>query len=577
MRLRSTLDWLPGLAFAALYLATPSRNLALTHDSVFYLMRIAEGAPALDPNHLVFEPMMACAHRLLALFVPDIGLERAIQVVNGLSGAAALQAGYLIAVRRLHISRLAASLASAAAGFTFGVWYYSTTVETYIVPLALLAWGFHALSARRPGTRHVVAGALAHSAATLVHQSAVLFGPAAVAALVTAEGVRVSRRQPRTGLRHVALYAILCAVLVGGAYALAAVGAGGATSPAEAMAWAKGHGADGGFWAAPPRAFVEAGVGFARALFGGHYAFAVDALVSRVQQALPGKYLGDELFLVRRLPGVQALALLALTAVTGLLLTGLAAAGLWSLARRRFAADRRALGLLSLWLLAYMAFFTFWDPQNADFWIVPAFLIWYVLAALVSRPGGLPRPARLAMAAAAAGLLVTTGAGIIRFTSDPQNDFYTVYLRDVPAIVGPADTLVVGDDWPIARHIGYRLKKRAIYLTNEASARRSPAQIAARLEQSLREGRRVFVADDVLQAKAQAVAVHGEGYADYVRGVAGRLCDLRALPAGPHQLQLYEVGSICTPTEPERRAGRRVGLQSLPVRGVSPATSAGLQ
>jgi hypothetical protein len=564
MRVRSLLDWLPGLAFAALYLATPSRNLALTHDSVFYLMRIAEGVPALDPNHLVFEPLMAYAHRLLALVVPGLNLERAIQVVNGLSGAAALQAGYLTAVRRLRIGRPAASLATAAAGFTFGVWYYSTTVETYIVPLALLAWGFYVLSARRLETRHVAAAAVAHSAAALVHQSAILFGAAAIAALVTAEGVR-ARRDLRIGLGRAALYLALCTVLVGGAYVLSAVLAGGASSPAEAIAWAKGHGADSGFWAAPPRAFVEAAIGFSRALFGGHYAFAVDAIVLRLQQALPGKYLGDERFLVRTLPEIQALALLALTAATGLLLAGLAAAGAWSLARRRSSADARALGLLALWLFAYVGFFTFWDPQNADFWIVPAFLIWYVLAALVSRPGGLPRSARLAFAAAAAGLLVTTGAGIIRFTSDPQNDFYTVYLRDVPAIVGPDDTLVVGDDWPIARHIGYRLKKRAIYLTNEASARHSPAGIAERIGQSLREGRRVFVADDVLEAKPQAIAVHGEGYADYVRNVAGHLCELRALPAGPHQLQLYEVGSICTP------AAADTG------RDVSPAASAGLQ
>ncbi len=544
MRSRSFLDWLPGLAFAALYLATPSRNLDLTHDSVFYLLRISLGTPQLDPNHLVFEPMMAAAHRLLAIVLPGIGLERAIQVVHALSGAAALQAGWMIAVHRLGIGRPAAWLATAAAGFTYGVWYYSVTVETYIVPLALLAWSFYVLTSPRAGTGHVIVGAIGHSLATLVHQSAVLFGPAALAALFTMAGTRAVQLDFRTGLRRAGLYLAVCLVLVGGAYIAVAVSVIEARSVAQAIDWARGHAAKEQFWSAPPRAFVEAAVGFGRATFGGYYAFAIDALRARIEQALPGSYLGDELFLVRSLPQVQAIALVGVTAVVGLLMAALAVVGIGRLVRRTYGANTRALVLLLVWFVAYAGFFTFWDPKNADFWVVPAFLVWYVLAGAVGRPDGLPRAAGLALAAAAAGLLVTTGAGIIRLTSDPANDFYTVHLQEVPAIVRPSDVLVVGDDWPIARHIGYRLKRRAIYLTIELAVEHSPAQVAGRVAEALQSGHRVFVADDVLDAKGPSIAVHGEDYAAFVRDVASRLCDLRALPAGPHQLQLYEVGCI---------------------------------
>ncbi|HEX7085341.1 MAG TPA: hypothetical protein VF198_03185 [Vicinamibacterales bacterium] len=546
MRSRSFLDWLPGVAFAALYLATPSRNLDLTHDSVFYLLRISLGTPELDPNHLVFEPMMAAAHRLLSLLLPGIGLERAIQTVQALSGAAALQAGWMTAVHRLGIGRPAAWLATAAAGFTYGVWYYSVTVETYIVPLALLAWSFYVLSSPRAGTGQVIVGAIGHSLATLVHQSAVLFGPAALAALLTVPGVRASRPDLRTGLRRAALYLAICLVLVGGAYIGAAVHTGGARSVTQAVDWMKGHGAEGQFWSAPPRAFVEAAVGFGRATFGGYYAFAIDALRARIEQALPGSYLGDELFLVRNLPQGQAIALVGVTALVGLLMAALAVVAIGRLVRRTYGANTRVLVLLLVWFVAYAGFFTFWDPKNADFWIVPAFLVWYVLAGSVARPEGLSRGTGLALAAAAAGLLVTTGAGIIRLTSDPANDFYTVHLREIPAIVRSSDLLVVGDDWPIARHIGYRLKRRAVYLSIESSTGHSPAQVTDRAAAALRTGHRVFVTDDVLDAKGPSVAVYGEDYAAFVREVASRLCDLRALPAGPYQLQLYEVGCVRT-------------------------------
>src|SRR5690606_3898689 len=358
-------------------------------------------------------------------------------------------------------------LATAAAGFTYGVWYYSVTVETYIVPLALLAWSFYLLTSPRAGTRHAIAGAIGHSLATLVHQSAVLFGPAALAALLTMPGTRAVRPDFRSGLRRAGLYLAICIVLVGGAYTAVAVYVVETSSLARAIDWARGHGTNAHFWSAPPRAFLEAAVGFGRAIFGGYYAFAVDALRARIEQALPGSYLGDELFLVRSLPQAQAIALVGVTALVGMLMAGLAVVAIGRVVRRTYRTNTRGLVLLLVWFVAYVGFFTFWDPKNADFWIVPAFLVWYVLAGAIVRPDGLPRGAGLALAAAAAGLLVATGAGIIRLTSDPANDFYTVHLREVPAIVKSSDMLVVGDDWPIARHIGYRLKHRAVYLTIE--------------------------------------------------------------------------------------------------------------
>ena len=544
MRPRSLLDWLPGLAFAALYLATPSRNLDLTHDSVFSLSRIALGTPGLEPNHLLFEPMMVAAHRLLAILLPGIGPERAVQVVQALSGAAALQAGWLIGVHRLGISRTASSLATAAAGFTYGVWYYSVTVETYIVPLALLAWSFYVLSSPRAGTGHTIVAATLHSLATLVHQSAVLLGPAAFAALLIASRTRDDATGLRARLGQTGLYLAACCVIVGGAYLAAAAHVLEAPDAAQVLAWARGHAAETHFWSRPPRAFAEAAVGFARAIFGGYYAFAVDTLRARIEQAFPGHYLGDELFFVRSLREGQALVLLAVTGLVGLLLLALAVAAVWCLARRPASRTSGPFLSLLLWFVAYVGFFTFWDPANADFWIVPAFLVWYLIAGSLATSGRLPRPAAFALATAAAGLLLTTGGGIIRLTRDPANDYYTVHLKELSSVVQPSDLLVVGDDWPIARHIGYRLKRGAVYLSLYSSAGYPPEDVVARVVETLESGHRVFIADDVLNARAPSVAVYGEGYAEYVRQVSSRLCDLRALPAGPYQLQLYEVGCV---------------------------------
>jgi hypothetical protein len=226
-------------------------------------------------------------------------------------------------------------------------------------------------------------------------------------------------------------------------------------------------------------------------MFRGHYAFGIDAVVARLEQVFPDKYMDHEVFLVRppRCPGLCARRAALLVGIGTLLLATMAVS---NLLRRQLIVDRRALALLVAWFAAYVGFFTFWDPQNADFWIVPTFLLWYLLGALLPTSNGLSRPAALVMTAVVAGLFVVTSAGIIRFTTDEKNDFYAVQVQSIPRPVSHDDLLIVGDDWPIARHIRYRVGKQAVYLTNEVG-RRAPRQIVEQAAAIFESGRRVFI------------------------------------------------------------------------------------
>ena len=466
-----------------------------------------------------------------------------IEIVNALAGALALQAGYLIAVRRLQVGRGAALLATAIAGSSFGLWYYSTTIETYVIPLALLAWSFYLLSAGPPTVGRLAATAVGHSAATLFHQSAILFGAVVACALLTAFDASGRRVRLSSAAARLVLYVVLCGAIVGGSYVVASRYDARAQQAPSFITWVKGYGNDTHFWKKPPRAFVEAAIGFGRAVFGGHYAFAISGVPERLQSAFPGKYLGDEAFLVRSLPSARALSLLLLTLVVTAVTAIAAVRAAGNAWRRRFAADPRTLGLLLVWLLAYGTFFTFWDPSNSDFWVVQTFLLWYVLVALLKTRSGLPLLDRCLLATAGAGLFVVTCFGVIRFTSNPANDFYRVHLQAVSQVVRPDDVLVIGDDWPIARHIGYRLKMRAIYLTAEVQEH-TPAEVAASLSSHLSQHQRVFISRDVLEAKQESVAAYGPRYKEYVAQVAAHICGTTPLPAREHELELLQVTCI---------------------------------
>ncbi len=467
----------PGIAFTLLYLMTLSRTLSVTHDSALFLRSIETLRPELVPNHLWFEPIMASAYQLMMLVWPDIGAQRAVEAVNAVAGAMALQAAYAIAVWRIGLERRRAALAVACAGFTYGVWYDSIAIEAYALPLALTAWAFFRLTAHTTRWGAVIVCAIAHAAAILCHQSALLFGVVAVGALL-------STRSPlRARLRHLAAYVVIVVTLVGSAYVAAAVSTGQSQRVGQAVRWSLGFLPRRSFWARPPRAFVYAAVGATRALVGGQFVHSIPEWTPTVDRWFPRNDPVDERFFVRTVTrpmawlyaGFTLLALVSLGALLALCARILLTSGLRSVERNA--------ALLAAWLAIYCGFFTFWDPSNPDFWVVQVFLTPLLVAAVLARvpPSWLETSLLLVLAVS---LLVVNGLGTVRLARDPANDYYTVYLRSVARELRAGDVLILGDHWPIHTHLE-RHPITTLFLSVEI--RRTPPGALARRVRSLME------------------------------------------------------------------------------------------
>lgn len=480
--------------FLAIYLLTLSPNLSAAHDSISLLIHVESGRSSFHPHHLLFQPLAAAWLGTLRALGMRGDAALLVAALNALFGAGTL-AGVLWTLRqRLALERTRALGATALCGFSFGLWFYSTCVEVYVVPLFFLVAALALLLAPRPSLATGLAAGLAHGLAVLFHQVHVLF---VLVPLLLVLG----RRDRWPSIRRAAFgYAAALLPTIALPYGLVALAAGLRT-PGELWHWLTLYAQSGQFWSPPSLLTLpRMAVGFARSVFGLHFGFALPGGPETLQRTFPANWLVDEAFLVREL---SAGAAWTLTGLTLLLLGGL---GLWVFAALRAPAPtdsprREAARLLLGWALVYAAFFAFWEPTNLEFWIPPSVALWMWLVVRSASARGLAGRALLP-ALVALGLLVVNLAGSVRFLTDAENDYHARKAGALASLSGPDDLIVIGRVWLLQTHLRRAERTRVLALTTLARDAADPGAfvgaVRRRIDQALAAGRRVVVSDEAV-------------------------------------------------------------------------------
>jgi hypothetical protein len=464
--LRETLPiWV--VAFVV-YTLTLSSVPALTHDSLTYLQAITDGGLGLwHPHHLVYNAIGAGWLRLARSFgVVSDGL-KVVAWINSALGATCAVLCYALLRDRARAGRVVALAGMLGAAVSFGLWFYSVSVEVYVLPLTLLLAAVYVLLSPRLTTRHVLAVGLLNGLAVLGHQVHVLFATVVLFVLLS----KYRQVGMATLRRWVLGYAAVASAVVVAAYGLVLALVVKPHSAAEANSWFTRYAGNDEFWVMPgPSTLPRAAFGVSRAVVGGHFLFRFGWVQDRLASAMPGKSLTDESFLVRQLwPGLALL--LVLTAVAGgvLLVTVLVR----GIVRRRDVPrpTRPLLGALVAWLVTYTLFFLLWEPTNVEFWIPQVTCLWLVAATLcvrspaegppevgqpdvgspdvgspeVAPAGSGERRDRWGAVLLAAAVLVgvTNLAGSILPAVDTANDVYAYRYRALGRVVGFGDAVVV--------------------------------------------------------------------------------------------------------------------------------------
>jgi hypothetical protein len=350
------------LAVSLLYLAT--LTAFYSPDGMSFTMLIGAGDAGnplwFQAEHLLYPTVGAAWAGLWGLL--SVRPHVSLQVLNALAGAAAVAFLFLGLAALLPRRRAAAVLGALGLAVSYGHWLHATDVEDQMLANALVALAFWLLAEllRREGTGRrlwllVVGVGLAQTGAGLIHMTAALWTfPALLALLWTRRG------------RSLVAYLLTLAVATGLPYLLVGVLRFGYILPGDYVGWflsAPGHGVWGRFspgnvWAAV-RTLVEA--------------FIYQQGGVRFGELLRGQF--------------DAANLLAVTgfAAVMLLLVALAGYAVLALSRPRESGERRAVAILSAWVVVYTLFNVYWAPEDVQFWTGVLLPLWGLASLLVAR------------------------------------------------------------------------------------------------------------------------------------------------------------------------------------------------
>lgn len=451
----------PSLVFLTslvLYLTTLTQ--VHTFDALSYGLAVDNKSwqELFHPHHLAYGPLGALVRQIAQAIGWPGSAVVPMQITNALAGAVGV--ALFFALIRALTQRAGLALGGALLlGGSYAYWYYAVEVEVYTIAAVLLI-GCLGLLVRfldTPTPRLCFGLGLVQGAAILFHQTNVLLCiPVGVALLYASCG-----SWGRATLRLWLAYVLPLVAVVGGAYLLVGVAVSELRSVEAFVAWITSY-AQTGWWGGPVSGdnWQRLGVGLSSALahpFGAWLWLLLSGLV-----------------LLQVRPLLRSYRLLTVT-------------------------------LLS-WLLVYGAFFFWWEPDNAEFWIasLPPFFLLVVLAVHTATPTRTYRSLWVGGVLAIGAVMLTGNynAVMLRGSGAYSPQFF---IGEALANVSTADDLLLVPDGLQALYLEYYSgSQNAVSLshylhTNQGDWAASCTQVQQRIEEALSSGVAVYIGEGVLR------------------------------------------------------------------------------
>lgn len=476
----------------AVYLVLGAKALNL--DGLGYAGRVEsdDAAQLLLPGHLLYGPLMHALYRLANAFYSGVDAARLMQVSDAVFGAVGVGV-FISALRRLAVGGFTAMAAGIALGLTYTYWTHATDLTTYALSTLCLILAFHSLCAAhvRAKPPHVWAVGALVALATLIHQSNLVFLPAA---MVGAAGA------PKPWRNAIGV-AVVAVALVFSAYAVLGWVATGSYSPSAVAKWAAG-GAHGYAPSFEPVNLVRGVYGFANAIM---YLDDAGTAIKGSAAGVAGS----------TLPGPVLVRFAGKVGLVGLMLAVPFAA---YAKRRSLTADQAwAVWLCVVWIVPYVLVALVFFTTDHDRWIMLMPAVAALAAVAHPKPTLNGRLAAAGIAAALFGLNLTsaiypahTGAG---------NRCYQEARRLAPRL-DPADLVLFWGHYHIgtAGYLRRMTRVEAVHIVDlvlKNGRRKGLEDLAEMVSSALVSNRRVLIiglygshdtADDYL-AEAHALSL----------------------------------------------------------------------
>jgi len=511
-----------GLGLFIIYNATLPVNMAESHDSLSYLASIQGGENLwlFHPHHLLYSVLGKAFYEAWQFFgyVGDASIP--LQELNIIFACMTIAALYVL-LRNVLNGRWRSMLVCAAVAFSFGFWFYASTIEVYIIHLffLFLSFSFLLLSFQRPTLRIFALVGVCNALAILFHQMNVLFAATVLVAIVLNPG----RRAIRDKVTAAAIYALCVSILVFLAYIIPLASIIKPDSPGEALYWFTGYLHEGQWGKLEVLSPVKAVLGFSHTFIGGHFLFSIERLGSLISSTLGGKFLVSQKFLVDHLSAFQAQALL----LGSLPLVAVFIVALASYMRswREIWREHYYLLILSIaWLVPYAIFILWWEPYNLEFWIATLIPIW-LIALLPFFTSGLivkmqrvfPRLMYMLLHLAIVCMLLVNLFGSMLPLHSPERDYYLQKSSWYMDNAKTGDLIICSRYWLWGEYLkhysGAEVMGVAEILIRDKDA---AGLINRRISQILDSGGLVYITSDAVHPETTTLESYGIDMADFI-------------------------------------------------------------
>ena len=382
------------LSIGIIYGSTLAKNHSEAEDSLNYLTITRDGSLTrlFHPHHLLFH----IVNRGVYLLWGSMGFRGSPELPMELNDVAAGLVGLALVyalARRIGLSFHLSLACMVAVAASFGYWWYSVEVETYLLPvpfILLSAYQFIALAESRFEKKRFVGLGLTLALGTLFHQQHVLLIPVMLLSVL----IMWRRRRPDIAVSTVRNGVVTMLVTSGALiimpYLLAATMVHGYRDFSSILDWTRSYQRIGLYTPWSLSSPIKSLAGIGRSIWGLHFIFKftwfqrLSALAFPDKSLLEEQFLADHMSMIRVWFSLFALGLGVLSA-TGLLMRSILHSPKRAPGAQRSGAQAAFMALTLPLLLAYSVFNTLWEPQNIEFWVALLPFLFLVLVVWIVR------------------------------------------------------------------------------------------------------------------------------------------------------------------------------------------------
>lgn len=432
---------------AAIYLLTLSQNQAIAHDGIIYSTKAKEGVWVFHPHHLLYHVFTLGIVKSLRLIGISWEVFLVISAVNSFFGAGLITIIVKMLVEHYSFDKIYAITAVSIIAFSYGVWYYSTCVEVYIIPLFFAVLSFYFYT-KNPND--VAKISISASLATLFHQTYVFL------LLVYAINYIVQKSNYKNllyfGLIYVFCVGIPYILVLLFAYKVRTIGEAyyQLTFYAQELPY---------FWSRFGLGLIVNDlVGFLRTIFSIHILLSFPQVIDVINHYFPGNSFQEEIFLVRSATILDKILGIILLLSLIILLVYYFIKSIKILLKNEYKIET---WWITSFLVIFGGFFTLWSSNNLEFWISTFVFIALYFIIINKQKFTYKFYLITGIILAAYNFVSTT-----QFVINPENDFYQTKINLLKNSISQSSLLIIDNSYMLQDYLHYNGFKNVVTIDN---------------------------------------------------------------------------------------------------------------